>query len=153
MIVWLTLALRIVPEHQRLVVFRLGRLIGARGPGLLLLVPFVDKGVLVDLREQTRTLEGERIITQDNARLVVDLTWMFKLVDPVRSVTQVAHVETALRETAITILHAMLERLTRDDVLAARDSVNMQLRVLFQDSATAWGVDITQVELRSVRRE
>jgi regulator of protease activity HflC (stomatin/prohibitin superfamily) len=153
MIVWLILALRIVPEHQRLVVFRLGRLIGARGPGLLLLVPFVDKGVLVDLREQTRTLEGERIITQDNARLVVDLMWTFRLVDPDRSVGYVANLENSMRENAITLLHALLERQTRDDVLTGRGAVNTQLHALFREAAASWGVDIVQVELRSVRRE
>src|SRR5512146_2879752 len=88
-IVFLATAIRIVPEYQRVVVFRLGRCIGEKGPGLVLLIPFVDRPVRVDLREQVREIPAQTSITKDNAPISIDFLWYFKIFDPQQSVLQV----------------------------------------------------------------
>ena len=86
LVVFLAAAIKIVPEYRRIVVFRLGRCIGAKGPGLILLIPFVDRPVTVDLREQVREIPAQQSITQDNAPLSIDFLWYYKVFDPVQSV-------------------------------------------------------------------
>src|SRR5512143_1400816 len=81
-LVFLSTALKIVPEYQRLVVFRLGRCIGERGPGLVILIPFIDRGVRVDLREQVREIPAQTSITSDNAPISIDFLWYYKVFDP-----------------------------------------------------------------------
>ncbi len=88
-LIFLGTALKIVPEYQRLVVFRLGRCIGARGPGLIILIPFIDRAVRVDLREQVREIPAQTSITADNAPISIDFLWYYKVFDPVQSVLQV----------------------------------------------------------------
>src|SRR3970040_891264 len=88
-------AIRIVPEYQRLVFFRLGRCIGARGPGVVLLIPVIDRGVKVDLREQVREVPHQTSITKDNAPISIDFLWYFKVLDPAESVLQVGNFEMA----------------------------------------------------------
>ena len=95
LVVFLAAAIKIVPEYRRIVVFRLGRCIGAKGPGLILLIPFVDRPVTVDLREQVREIPAQQSITQDNAPLSIDFLWYYKVFDPVQSVLQVQNFELA----------------------------------------------------------
>jgi regulator of protease activity HflC (stomatin/prohibitin superfamily) len=89
--IFLANAIRIVPEYQRLVVFRLGRSIGAKGPGIILLIPVVDRAVKVDLREQVREIPHQTAITKDNAGISVDFIWYYKVLDPTESVLQVGN--------------------------------------------------------------
>ena len=93
--VFLGQAIRIVPEYQRLVVFRLGRCVGPKGPGLIFLIPVVDRAVKVDLREQVREIPHQTAITKDNAGISVDFIWYYKILDPVESVLQVGNFEAA----------------------------------------------------------
>ena len=88
---FLASAIRVVPEYRRLVVFRLGRCVGARGPGLVLLVPVLDRAVTVDLREQVREIPHQTSITKDNASISVDFLWYYKVLDPTESVLQVGN--------------------------------------------------------------
>ncbi len=90
-IVFLSSAIRIVPEYVRLVVFRLGRCVGAKGPGIVLLIPVVDRAVKVDLREQVREIPHQTSITKDNAPISIDFLWYFKVLDPTESVLQVGN--------------------------------------------------------------
>src|SRR5690606_23658721 len=119
-LVLLVMAIRIVPEYQRLVVFRLGRLIGERGPGLVLLIPFVDRGVRVDLRERYFDVQPQTTITEDNAHLSIDFLVYSKVVDAVPSVINVVDHEGASRGIAITTLRAVVGSMLLDDVLAKR---------------------------------
>jgi regulator of protease activity HflC (stomatin/prohibitin superfamily) len=114
----LAAAVRIIPEYQRLVVFRLGRVIGARGPGLVLLIPIVDRGVRVDLRERYFDIPPQTTITVDNAHVSIDLLIYNKIVDALPSVLNVADHQGAARGIAITTLRAIVGSMLLDDVLS-----------------------------------
>jgi regulator of protease activity HflC (stomatin/prohibitin superfamily) len=101
-------AIRIVPEYRRLVVFRLGRCIGAKGPGLVFLIPFIDIGQNVDLREQVREIPHQTSITKDNAPISIDFLWYYKVLDPTESVLQVGNFEMAAQGMATTTLRAVI---------------------------------------------
>ena len=92
---WVASAIRVVPEYQRLVVFRLGRYLGTRGPGLVLLIPALDRGIKVDLREQERSLPGQSILTGDKYPVTVETRWSYKITDPMASVLEVGNFEKA----------------------------------------------------------
>jgi regulator of protease activity HflC (stomatin/prohibitin superfamily) len=120
-IVFLTSALKVVPEYQRLVVFRLGRSIGGLGPGLMILIPFVDRAVRVDLREQVREIPAQTSITLDNAPISIDFLWYYKIFDPVQSVLQVGNFEMAAQGIATTTLRSVIGGIALDDVLSQRE--------------------------------
>lgn len=143
-------AIRIVPEYQRLVVFRLGRCIGAKGPGIVLLYPVVDRGVKVDLREQVREIPHQTSITQDNAAISVDFIWYYKILDPTESVLQVGNFEAAAQGMATTTLRAVIGGITLDDVLSKREHINNLLRARLDEVTERWGVKVTNVEIREI---
>lgn len=144
------LAIRIVPEYQRLIVFRLGRALGARGPGLVLLIPFVDRGVSVDLREIFFDVEPQTTITKDNAPLSIDFLVYMKVVDAMRSVLEVADFTGASRGIAMTTLRALVGDMILDDVLARRDQLNEMLQSKLDDVTNRWGIKVTAVEIREI---
>ena len=143
-------AIKIVPEYQRLVVFRLGRCIGAKGPGIVLLIPVLDKAVRVDLREQVREIPHQTSITSDNAAISVDFIWYYKVLDPVDSVIQVGRFETAAEGMATTTLRAVIGGIILDDVLSERDHINDMLRSRLDEVTERWGVKVTNVEIREI---
>ncbi|MBN1146348.1 MAG: SPFH/Band 7/PHB domain protein [Anaerolineales bacterium] len=143
-------AIRIVPEYQRLVVFRLGRCVGARGPGVVFLVPVVDRAVKVDLREQVREIPHQNSITQDNAAVSVDFIWYYKILDPTMSVLQVANFESAAQGMATTTLRAVIGGIMLDDVLSKREHINNLLRTRLDEVTERWGVKVTNVEIREI---
>ena len=143
-------AIRVVPEYQRLVVFRLGRCIGAKGPGLVILIPVLDKAVRVDLREQVREIPHQTSITSDNAAISVDFIWYYKVLDPVDSVIQVGRFETAAEGMATTTLRAVIGGIILDDVLSERDHINDMLRSRLDEVTERWGVKVTNVEIREI---
>ena len=144
------MAVRIAPEYQRLVVFRLGRLIGARGPGLVLLIPFVDRAVRVDLRERFFDVPPQTTITEDNAHLSIDFLVYTKIVDPLPSVLNVVDYEGASRGIAITTLRAVVGSMLLDDVLAKREAINEALRSKLDEVTNRWGVKVSAVEIREI---
>ena len=111
-------AIRIVQEYERLVVFRLGRCVGERGPGLVLLIPFIDRGMKVDLRELVREIPHQTSITLDNAPIAIDFIWYFKVVDASQSVLQVGNFEAAAEGMATTTLRSVIGGIPLDDVLS-----------------------------------
>jgi regulator of protease activity HflC (stomatin/prohibitin superfamily) len=143
-------AIRIVPEYQRIVVFRLGRVIGAKGPGLVLLIPFVDRGVIVDLRERFFDVQPQTTITADNAYLSIDFLVYSKIVDAMSSVLNVEHYEGASRGIAITTLRAVVGSMLLDDVLAKREAINDVLRGKLDEVTNRWGIKVTAVEIREI---
>jgi regulator of protease activity HflC (stomatin/prohibitin superfamily) len=150
-LVLLVMAVRIVPEYQRLVVFRLGRLIGERGPGLVLLIPFIDRGVRVDLRERFFDVQPQTTITEDNAHLSIDFLVYSKVVDAVPSVINVEDHEGASRGIAITTLRAVVGSMLLDDVLAKREEINTRLREKLDEVTNRWGIKVTAVEIREIK--
>ena len=150
LVVFLASAIKIVPEYRRIVVFRLGRCIGAKGPGLVLLIPFVDRPVTVDLREQVREIPAQQSITQDNAPLSIDFLWYYKVFDPVQSVLQVQNFELAAQGIATTTLRSVIGGILLDGVLSEREKINTALRARLDEVTERWGVKVTNVEIREI---
>jgi regulator of protease activity HflC (stomatin/prohibitin superfamily) len=143
--------IRIVPEYQRLVVFRLGKVIGAKGPGLVLLIPVVDRAITVDLREQFREIPQQTSITKDNAPIGIDFLIYWRVVDPIQSVVQVRDFVSAAVGIATTTLRAVIGDILLDDVLAKREYINQALRVKLDEVTERWGVKVTAVEIREIQ--
>jgi regulator of protease activity HflC (stomatin/prohibitin superfamily) len=143
-------AIRIVPEYQRLVVFRLGRLLATKGPGLVLLIPFIDKGITVDLREFYLEIPRQDSITKDNAAISIDFIMYAKVFDPSTSVVKVSNFAGAATNIAATTLRAVVGDIMLDDVLAKRDEINTILRVKLDEVTERWGVKVTNVEIREI---
>ena|SRR5688572_1710467 len=143
--------IRIVPEYQRLVVFRLGRVMAKpQGPGLVFLIPGVDRPVRVDLREQVREVPQQTSITKDNAPISIDFLWYFKVIEPSQSVLQVTNFEAAAAGIAATTLRAVIGGIPLDDVLSQREHINTMLRTRLDEVTERWGVKVTNVEIREI---
>ncbi|HSG25038.1 MAG TPA: SPFH domain-containing protein [Anaerolineales bacterium] len=149
-VVLLATAIRIVPEYQRLVVFRLGRSMGEKGPGLVFLIPVIDMARRVDLREQVREIPHQTSITKDNAAISIDFIWYYKVLDPEASVIQVGNLESAAEGMATTTLRAVIGGILLDDVLSERDHINNLLRTRLDEVTERWGVKVTNVEIREI---
>ncbi len=149
-VVFLANAIRIVNEYQRLVVFRLGRCVGTKGPGLILLIPIIDRAVKVDLREQVREIPHQTAITKDNAGIAIDFIWYFKVLDPTESVLQVGNFEAAAQGIATTTLRAVIGGILLDEALSQREQINQVLRTKLDEVTERWGVKVTTVEIREI---
>jgi regulator of protease activity HflC (stomatin/prohibitin superfamily) len=149
-IIFLIAAIKVVPEYKRLVVFRLGRCIGPKGPGLVILIPFIDRPVSVDLREQVREIPAQTSITQDNAPISIDFLWYYKVFDPVESVLQVQNFELAAQGIATTTLRSVIGGILLDGVLSEREKINLSLRARLDEVTERWGVKVTNVEIREI---
>jgi regulator of protease activity HflC (stomatin/prohibitin superfamily) len=147
---FLTSAIKIVAEYQRVVVFRLGRCIGEKGPGLVLLIPFIDRAVKVDLREQVREIPAQTSITKDNAPISIDFLWFYKVFDPVHTVLQVGNFELAAQGIATTTLRSVIGGIPLDGVLSERAMINDALRSRLDEVTERWGVKVTNVEIREI---
>jgi regulator of protease activity HflC (stomatin/prohibitin superfamily) len=150
LVVFLASAVRIVPEYQRLVVFRLGRCLGTKGPGLVLLIPIVDQAKMVDLREQIREVPHQTSITKDNAPISIDFLWYYKVLDPAESVLKVGNFELSAAGIAATTLRAVIGGIPLDDVLSEREHINNMLRTRLDEVTERWGVKVTNVEIREI---
>ena len=149
-LVVLSSMIRIVREYERLVVFRLGRCLGIKGPGLVFLIPFIDKAVKVDQREQFMEIPHQVCITKDNAPIGVDFLIYWKVVNPEFSVLQVGEFARASVGIATTTLRAVIGDISLDDVLAQREHINQVLRVKLDEVTERWGVKVTAVEIREI---
>lgn len=141
---------KVLREYERLVVFRLGRFIGVRGPGLVVLLPVLDSAVKVDLREQMMEVPQQTCITKDNAPINVDFLVYWRVIDPGRSVVQVGDFAMASQGIASTTLRAVIGDLTLDEALAQRERINAILRTKLDEVTERWGVKITAVEIREI---
>jgi len=150
--VWGVLAssIRVVPEFMRLVVFRLGRLVGIRGPGLVFLIPVIDQAFPVDLREQVIDVSKQTCITKDNAPVDIDLLIYLKVTDPEKVITQVQNFKQAAVGIATTTLRAVVGDIELDEVLAKREYINSVLRAKLDEVTARWGVKVTAVEIREI---
>ncbi len=143
-------AIRVVREYQRLIVFRLGRSLGAKGPGLVILVPIIDRAVAADLRESYLEIPRQTCITRDNAPIDIDFLIYSRVVDPALSVIQVSNFAGASQGIATTTLRAVIGDIPLDDVLAKREDINRVLRVKLDEVTERWGVKVTSVEIREI---
>ncbi|HEY7399715.1 MAG TPA: SPFH domain-containing protein [Actinomycetota bacterium] len=149
-VLFLANAIRIMPEFQRLVVFRLGRLLATKGPGLVILIPFIDKGSKVDLREFFLEIPRQDSITKDNAPIAIDFITFYKVMNPEMTVVQVGNFAGAAQALASTTLRAVIGDIPLDDVLAKRDEINHLLRAKLDEVTERWGVKVTNVEIREI---
>ena len=142
--------IKIVREYQRIMVFRLGRALGAKGPGLVILIPFIDRGVWVDLRELYLEIPHQTAITEDNATISIDFIVFYRVVNAAMSVIEVANFAGAAQNIASTTLRSVVGDMALDEVLAQREQMNQILRVKLDEVTERWGVKVTNVEIREV---
>lgn len=142
--------IKIVREYQRVVLFRLGRAVGARGPGLVVINPITDRVNWVDLREQFLEIPHQVAITADNASIAIDFIIFYKVLDPMASVLAVADFRGAALNIAATTLRSVVGDLSLDEVLSKREDMNSVLRLKLDDITERWGVKVTNVEVREI---
>ena len=144
-------SIKIVREYQRVVLFRLGRASGARGPGLTLINPITDRITWVDLREQYLEIPHQTAITQDNAAIAIDFFIFYKVLDPLTSVLAVQDFKGAAINIASTTLRSVVGDMSLDDVLSKREDMNSVLRIKLDDVTERWGVKVSNVEVREIK--
>ncbi len=143
-------AVKIVQEYERGVIFRLGRLVGARGPGLFLIIPLVERMVKIDLRVITMDVPRQDVITRDNVTVKVDAVVYFRVVDPEFAVVKVMDYFRATSLVAQTTLRSVLGQSDLDELLSKRDELNQKLQQIIDDATEPWGIKVTIVEVRDV---
>ncbi len=143
-------AIRVVREYERLVVFRLGRLIGEKGPGLVFLIPIVDRAVKVGLRTVTMDVPSQDIITRDNVTVKVNAVIYFRVIDARQAVVQVENYLYATSQIAQTTLRSILGQQELDELLSEREKLNMALQQVIDRQTEPWGVKVTVVEVKNV---
>jgi regulator of protease activity HflC (stomatin/prohibitin superfamily) len=143
-------AVRIVAEYERGVIFRLGRVVGAKGPGLFLIIPIVDRMVKVNLQTVTSDIPPQDVITKDNVTLRVNAVTYFNVVDPVKAVVVIQDYMYATSQVAQTTLRSILGQVELDDLLLKRDEINQKLQQIIDDLTNPWGIKVTLVEIKDV---
>jgi regulator of protease activity HflC (stomatin/prohibitin superfamily) len=149
-LVILPMAIKIVQEYERGVIFRLGRLIGAKGPGLFLIIPFIDKMIKVDLRVVTMDVPSQEVITKDNVTVRVNAVVYFRVVDPESSVVKVLDHIRATSQISQTTLRNVLGQSELDELLTQREKLNQMLQKIIDEHTDPWGVKVSTVEIKEV---
>jgi regulator of protease activity HflC (stomatin/prohibitin superfamily) len=143
-------AVKVVQEYERGVVFRLGRLVGPRGPGLIILIPFVERMTKVDLRTVTMDIPAQEVITRDNVTVRVNAVAYFRVVDPNAATVNVADYIRATSQISQTTLRSVLGQAELDDLLAEREKINIQLQRIIDEQTEPWGIKVSVVEVKDV---
>ena len=149
-VIFIAMSVRVVQEYERGVIFRLGRLVGAKGPGLFLLYPFIDRMIKVDLRVVTLDFPAQEGITRDNVTLKINAVVYFKVVNPEAAVVQVEDFRRATWQIAQTTLRNVIGQSELDELLAHRDKINDKLQEIIDEATEPWGVKVTVVEIKDV---
>ena len=142
--------IRVVPEYRRLVVFRLGHVIGSKGPGLVFVIPFIDKAVTVDLRILTLDVPVQEVITRDNVAIKVNAVVYFRVLEPVKSVIEVENYVVATSQLAQTTLRSVVGSVELDEVLASREKINQELQKIIDERTDPWGIKVSAVEVKEL---
>ncbi len=146
----LSKAIKIVNEYERVVIFRLGRLSGIKGPGLFLIIPIIDTVVKIDLRVVTIDVPKQAVITRDNVTVAVDAVVYYQVIDPSKAVNEVENFKYATAMLSQTTLRDVIGQIDLDDVLSKRDDINRSIQELLDASTDPWGIKVTSVTLRDV---
>ncbi|MDI3475958.1 MAG: hypothetical protein PWQ79_265 [Thermococcaceae archaeon] len=149
-LIFLASAIKIVKEYERAVIFRLGRVVGARGPGLFFIIPVFEKAVIVDLRTRVLDVPVQETITKDNVPVKVNAVVYFRVVDPVKAVTQVANYIVATSQIAQTTLRSVIGQAHLDELLSEREKLNRELQKIIDEATDPWGIKVTTVEIKDV---
>ncbi|NJF26031.1 slipin family protein [Thermococcus sp. Bubb.Bath] len=143
-------AIKIVKEYERAVIFRLGRVVGARGPGLFFIIPVFEKAYIVDLRTRVLDVPVQETITKDNVPVKVNAVVYFRVVDPVKAVTRVANYIMATSQIAQTTLRSVIGQAHLDELLSEREKLNMELQKIIDEATDPWGIKVSTVEIKDV---
>ncbi len=143
-------AVKVVQEYERGVIFRLGRLIGAKGPGLFFIIPGIDRMMKIDLRVVTMDVAAQEVITRDNVTVKVNAVLYFKVIDPNQAVVKVLDYIRATSQIAQTTLRAVLGQSELDELLSQRDKINRELQQIIDEQTEPWGVKVSVVEVKDV---
>ncbi len=143
-------AIRILREYERGVIFRLGRLIGAKGPGIIFLIPIVDRILKVDLRTIVFDVPSQDVITRDNVSVKVNAVVYFRVMDPNKAIVAVANYFEATSQIAQTTLRSILGQVELDELLAGRDKINQELQKIIDHQTEPWGIKVSVVEIKNV---
>ncbi len=150
LLAFLTAAIRILREYQRGVVFTLGRFTGVKGPGLILLIPFVQQMVRTDLRTTVLDVPPQDVISRDNVSVRVNAVIYFRIIDPERAIIQVEDFLNATSQLAQTTLRSVLGKHELDEMLAERDKLNVDIQEILDSQTAAWGIKVANVEIKQV---
>jgi regulator of protease activity HflC (stomatin/prohibitin superfamily) len=151
LLIGLALALKIVKQYEKGVLFRLGKVIGVREPGLRVIIPVIDNLRRVSLRIVTMPIQSQGIITRDNVSVDVSAVAYFRVVDAVKSVVAIESVDTAIDQIAQTTLRKVVGQHTLDQTLSETDAINLDIREILDETTTDWGVEVTLVELKDIQ--
>jgi len=149
-LILLASSIKIVKEYERAVIFRLGRVVGARGPGLFFIIPIFEKAVIVDLRTRVLDVPVQETITKDNVPVRVNAVVYFRVVDPVKAVTQVNNYIMATSQIAQTTLRSVIGQAHLDELLSEREKLNIQLQKIIDEATDPWGIKVSTVEIKDV---
>ncbi len=149
-VAFFVMCVRVLNEYERGVIFRLGRIIGAKGPGLIILIPVIDKMSRVDLRTITLDVPAQDAITRDNVTVKVNAVVYFKVVDPNKAVVEVENYLLATSKLAQTTLRSVMGQVELDELLAERESINHKLRAILDTQTEPWGVKVANVEVKQI---
>jgi regulator of protease activity HflC (stomatin/prohibitin superfamily) len=149
-IFFLSAAIRILNEYERGVVFRLGRVIASKGPGLIILIPIVDKMVKVSLRLVAMDVDPQDVITRDNVSVKVNAVIYFRVIDPVKAIVEVENYNYAMSQLAQTTLRSVCGQAELDELLSAREKINNKLQEILDTHTDPWGIKVTTVELKHI---
>ena len=143
-------AVKVVPEYQRVVVFRLGRLVGSKGPGIVLVIPVIDRVIRVDLRVVTLDVPVQEVITRDNVPIKVNAVVYFRVMDPAFSVVEVENYILATSLLSQTTLRSVVGSADLDEVLSSREKINSELQKIIDERTDSWGIKVSAVELKEL---
>jgi regulator of protease activity HflC (stomatin/prohibitin superfamily) len=149
-IFFLMAALKILNEYERGVIFRLGRVMKAKGPGLIILIPVIDRMVRVSLRLVAMDVESQDVITRDNVSVKVNAVIYFRVIDPIKAIVEVENYSYAMSQLAQTTLRSVCGQAELDDLLSERDKINMELQEILDTHTDPWGVKVATVELKHI---
>jgi regulator of protease activity HflC (stomatin/prohibitin superfamily) len=149
-VLFLMSAIKILREYERGVIFRLGRIIGTKGPGLIILIPIIDKMVKVSLRLVTMDVPAQDVITRDNVSVKVNAVVYFRVMDPTKATIEVENYLFATSQLSQTTLRSVCGQVELDDLLAAREKINTQLQNILDHQTDPWGIKVTMVEVKHI---
>jgi regulator of protease activity HflC (stomatin/prohibitin superfamily) len=150
LVVFLVSGLKVLREYERMVIFRLGRLVGARGPGVIYVIPGIEKAIRVDLRTITMDVPAQDVITKDNVSIKVNAVLYFRVIDPGRAVVEVENYLFATSQNAQTTLRSVCGEAELDELLAERDKVNARLQSIIDEHTEPWGIKVVQVAIKHI---
>ncbi len=149
-IILLRLSVRVLREYERGVLFRFGRLSGVKGPGIFMIIPFVDKMIKVDLRTVTLDVPPQDVITRDNVPVKVNAVAYFRVMDPARAIVEIENYKLGTSQIAQTTLRSILGQAELDDLLSRRDKINTELQIIIDEQTDPWGIKVSIVEIKDV---